>query len=103
MADYEIPFKNQAAQKFQIAINGTLYGLSFYWIDAPDGGWIMDIYDGAWEPIVEGIPLVTGSDLLAQYGYLAFGFKMYVVSDGAPYIPPTWQSLGQRSHLYVEY
>ncbi|MDM2919938.1 hypothetical protein LJU39_15945 [Citrobacter freundii] len=48
-----------------------------------------------------GIPLVTGADLLAQYGYMGLGFKLVVVCDDSTQDYPTKTDLGGRSHLLV--
>ena len=103
MTDYEIPLMSAAAQTLKIQLNGVTYSLSLYWDTAPEGGWVMDIADQSSAPLVQGIPLVTGSDLLAQYGYLGFAFKLFIFSAGAPYLPPTWDNLGVTSHLIAEW
>lgn len=64
------------------------------------GGWVLDIADNNNNPIVCGIPLVTGIDLLYQYQYLGFGGSLVVATDGNPVIPPTFDNLGTDSHLY---
>jgi hypothetical protein len=103
MAVQEIPLKAATAQQFLCEINGTTYGLSFYYLDTDMGGWAFDLCDQNFEPLAAGLQLVTGADLLAQYEYLNFGFTLYCVTDGAPFIPPWWSNLGQTSHLYAEY
>lgn len=101
--DYIIPIAPQTAQNFLIQINGTTYGFNFYFDTAPFAGWVLDISDSNWTPLVQGIPLVTGSDLLAQYGYLLFGFKLFCYTAGSPWLPPTWQNFGQTAKLIAEY
>ena len=88
-------------QTFTISLAGIVYTISLFWRDAPEGGgWCMDIGDSANNPILQGVPLVTGADLLAQYGYLGIGVQIFVQSDGAPDAVPTFTNLGITSHIY---
>lgn len=66
-------------------------------------GWVMDILDASANPIVSGIPLVTGRDLLAQYAHLGIGpnVQLWALTDGNPSAVPTGTNLGIDSHLYV--
>jgi len=63
---------------------------------------MMDISDNLGNPMVCGVPLVTGADLLAQYGYLGFQGKLYIVTDGFRAGVPTFDGLGVSSRLYYE-
>jgi len=62
--------------------------------------WVLDIADVSSDPIVQGIPLVTGCDLLAQYAYLGIPGQLVVQTDGSPDTMPTYANLGTNSHLY---
>lgn len=64
------------------------------------GGWILDISDQDNVPILCGVPLVTGIDLLYQYVYLNFGGALVVTTQGDPDVPPTLTSLGTSSVIY---
>lgn len=64
------------------------------------GGWVLDIADSANNPLVQGIPLVTGCDLLQQFGHLGIGGALWVLTDGDPMAVPTYHNLGSLSHLY---
>lgn len=97
---YEIPTTNYP-RRFNITLGSTEYRLTFTWQDAPSAGWVMDIDDASGNHIVGSIPLVTGADLLAQYGYLGFGVKMSVQTDGDPLAAPTFDNLGSSAHLYM--
>jgi len=100
---FEIPLQPSTAQQFYIPLNGINYRLRFLYINAPEGGWIMDIADGPTDdPIVCGIPLVPGADLLAQYQYLGIG-SMFIVSAGDMAAPPTFDNLGVTTKLYYAY
>lgn len=101
---YEIPLTPQA-QTFGVTLAGKAYQMTLTWRDAPalNGGWVLDIADQNGDVLLQGVALVTGADLLAQYGYLGFGFQLYVQSDGDPMAVPTYESLGVSSHLYAVY
>ena len=100
---FEIPL-SPTPQRFRITLAGVNYGLVMSYRAAPCGmgGWCMDINDDLGNPIVCGVPLVTGSDLLAQYAYLGLGGGMMVLSDGDADALPTFENLGitPGSHLY---
>jgi len=100
----EIPLSG-TPQFFTIALAGATYQLVFTYRDAPStcaggGGWVMDINDYQGNPIAWHSSLVTGADLLAQFGYLNFGGQLWVKSDGVPDDVPTFADLGTGSHLY---
>lgn len=97
MQTFEIPLTPQP-QNFNITLVGVEYQFSLAWRDAA-GGWFLDIADVSGNPLLSGVPLVTGVDLLAQYGYMAFGFELWVQTDAAD-APPTFTNLGTESHLY---
>lgn len=99
MSIFTIPLSPQP-QKFAIELGGTTYNLRFYWSAAPNGGgWHMNINDNLDDPIVQGIPLVVGADLLAQYAYLGFPGALFVNTDFDPLAPPTFANLGVQSNL----
>lgn len=95
---FEIPLTPQA-QVFSIALGGIPYQLTLMWRDAVNGGWFIDIADQNTNPIVSGIPLVTGVDLLAQYAYLGFPGSLTVETSGDPTAVPTFENLGTTSKL----
>lgn len=99
MATYEIPL-TATPQAFAITLAGVSYRLTVIWRDAPGGGWVLDIADDGGAAIVQGIPLITGADLLEQYAYLGFGGQLVVQTDHAVDAIPTFDNLGDMSHLY---
>lgn len=99
LAIYEIPLSANP-QTFTISMNGTSYEMTLKYRDCDQGGWILDIADSSGNAMVRGIPLVTGIDLLGQYGYLGFGVGLFVTTDGDMWAPPTFDNLGSTSHLY---
>jgi hypothetical protein len=64
------------------------------------GGWVVDINDRFGAQLVNGIPLVTGCDLLSQYRHLGFSGQLRVQTDDTPDDVPTFANLGEKSHLY---
>lgn len=99
MAVFEIPLSPQP-QKFQIPLNGVTYGMILRYIDTDMGGWVLDILESDDTPIIQGIPLVTGEDLLAQYAYLGIVGGLIVQTDHDVNAVPTYANLGVSSHLY---
>lgn len=95
----EIPL-TPSAQKFQIALGLLTYTLTLKWVDQPNGGWTLDIGDSDENPIVGGIPLITGADLLEQYKYVGIPGQLIVQTDHDINAVPTYENLGINSHLY---
>lgn len=99
MNGYEIPLIAQP-QTLTITLAGVVYQLYVYWCE-PAQAWGMDISDNSGNPLITGIALVTGTDLLGQYAFLELGGLLVVFSDGAdPLASPTFTNLGSGSHLY---
>lgn len=95
---YEIPLV-AAAQKKTITLNGKQYQLTVRYNTAA-GAWNMDIRDSKGTAVLTGVPLVTGVDLLAQYGYLHLGGQLVVQTDGGSQKIPSFTDLGKSSHLF---
>ncbi|WP_134705376.1 hypothetical protein [Rahnella sp. CJA17(1/100)] len=86
-------------QTFNITLNGNALTMRIVWRDAL--GWVMDLQDSSGSDLVAGIPMVTGTNLLAQYAYLGLGFGLSVACDEPGVEYPTQTGLGTTSHLYV--
>lgn len=86
-------------QKFGVSLNGTAYNITLHWCD-PAACWILDLADQNNNPLITGIPLVTGLSLLGQYGYVGVPGDMFVQTDTDAFEVPTVDSLGLTSHLY---
>lgn len=89
-------------QVLQVSLGGSVFTLVLNWRNDPggQGGWFLDIGDASGTPYVEGIPLVTGVDLLAQYGHFGFQGSLYVQTGSNPDAPPTFDNLGTDGNLY---
>lgn len=92
---FEIPLR-AVNQRLSIGLAGVVYSLLVTWRN----GWVFDLYTATGAPVLLGVPLVTGADLLAQYEYLNLGGSLYVTTDGDPEAVPTSANLGTNSHLY---
>ena len=101
MAFYEIPLSPRP-QRMSINLGGSIYQLRFGFADEDDPFWFMDIADSLGTPLVAGIPIVTGADLLQQYRYLGIPGRLWVMTDGDPNAVPTFANLGSAGHLFFE-
>ena len=99
---HELPLlPSLGAQTFRVDLGGTTYRLSFSW-SRLSNCWIMDVLDASDAPILRGVPLVTGTDLLGQFAYLDIGGggHMVTLTKGNLDAPPTYANLGDDGKLY---
>lgn len=76
MIAYEIPLTAEA-QTFDIALAGVTYHMTLAW-NPVLYCWVLDIATEDQVPLLMGVPVVTGLDLLAQYRHLGFGGHLIV-------------------------
>lgn len=95
---YEIPFEPKA-QTFTIALGQSTYRLSTAWNTAAEC-WVLDIAQPDGTPIVSGIPIITGVDLLKQYTYLNFGGQIFVQNSSDVAVPPGYADLGSKGLVF---
>lgn len=98
----EILLNNNPNQTCSLIVPGNRRNIAFVltqsW-NAEAGYWAIGIYDQTSRPIVLGIPLLCGHDLLEQYQYLNIG-SLYVVNIGDPTIEtPDDKNIGQNFKL----
>ncbi len=87
-------------QTLQAVLNGVGYRLDVRW-NAFAQLWVLDVYDVNQNPILSGVGLATGLDLLDQYAYLGIGGQLFVASlVGAPLTPPAFADLGVTNRLF---
>lgn len=98
MQIYEIPLSPQA-QTFGISLGGTDYHMTLYW-NTPAACWMLDLADANEAPIIQGIPVVTGLDLLYQYKYLGVNGSLVVQTDYNTDAVPTYANLGVTGRIY---
>lgn len=96
---FQIPLQ-QTPQTLRINLGGVDYVLTLKFRNVDTGGWTVDIADSLGNPILQGIPLVTGANLLAQYKYLQFGGSLWVQTTSNPDAVPTFENLGSDGQLY---
>ena len=97
---YGVPLIIGTPQTFGITLGGVPYSMSLVYRNDPGAGWTIDIADAASNPIVSGIPLVTGANLLAQYRHLNFGGALVVQTTSDPDAVPTFTNMGDDGQLY---
>lgn len=96
---YLIPLQ-PTNQIFTISLAGVQYQLKVKWNDA-NQTWVLDIYDATGSiPIICGIAIVTGVDLLAPYAYLGLGGQLIAQTTNDTYAVPTLANLGTAGNLY---
>ena len=97
----EVPLSG-LPERFTITLAGRTLGFRLTYANVFEAGWLLDISDGnTGDPIISGIPLVTGTDLLGQYQYLGLNFALFVATDSDPDAVPVFGTLGTTSHLYA--
>lgn len=95
---HEIPLSPEP-QTFTISLSGQTYGLRLQWCK-PLQAWCLDINDATGVPILQGHPIVTGCDLLAQFPDLGIGGSLVAQTDYAPDNVPTYENLGVLGRLF---
>ncbi|MDE9528077.1 phage baseplate plug family protein [Xenorhabdus bovienii] len=92
----EIPLQAEN-QQFDIQLGGVTYRMQLQWRGC--AGWILDIMQPNSEPIVMGIPLVFGVDILEQHRYLGFNGSL-VFYCGDLKNETNREELGSSQRLY---
>ncbi|WPM85433.1 hypothetical protein QNH14_04550 [Apirhabdus apintestini] len=85
-------------QRFSIQLGGQQLSFTLQWRD--EAGWLADIRDENDMPLLSGLPLVTGGDLLAPYRHLGLRGELHVIADDPGQQAPGKTSLGARHHLW---
>lgn len=96
---FTVPLQAQP-QTLTVALSGTTYVLSLSYRNTSGGGWVLDIANAAGNPILQGVPLVTGANLLRQYAYLGFVGALWVQTLDNPDAVPTFKNLGSDGLLF---
>lgn len=98
MSAFPLPV-SASAQTFFVQLDNLTYKITLRW-NAVAVCWVMDIADFEEEPMVQGIPIVTGTDLLAPYAYLGIGGGIVALTEGDPDAVPTFENLGTGGDVY---
>lgn len=89
-----------SSQTTKVTIDGIIYNVNVIW---RQDTYILDLYDVNNNPVVTGIPLITGADLMGQLKYLSIpGYWVIANADGSD-TPPTYNNLGVSSFLLFIY
>lgn len=96
---FQLPLQN-TPQTFTITLSSIIYTFTLIYRNVDQGGWILDIGDENNVPILQGIPLVTGVNLLAKYPYLGFVGGLFVQTTTDPNAVPTFTNIGIDGQLY---
>jgi len=96
---FDIPLSPSAAQKFSVSLSGAVYTMQVRWNDASQC-WVLDILDSTNKAILQGVPLVTGCNLLGEFAYLGIAGQLIVQTDNDAFAVPTFANLGSTGHLY---
>lgn len=91
---FRIPLEVGRPQRVIVTLGQRDYQLTLRYANVDQGGWLLDIADTTGNPIVLGIPLVTGADLLEQYRHLGFSGRLWVQTMSDPDAVPTFGNLG---------
>jgi hypothetical protein len=99
MSLYKIPLSPKP-QTFNITLADNEYQMTVRWnASLGSESWIFDIATADnGTPIVGGIPLVTGVDLLGPYEHMDFGGALVCYSGNSDAIP-TFENLGVDNEL----
>lgn len=96
---FRIPLTNRP-QRFEIELAGRSFIMIVRWNPAMPN-WIICLQDAeTQETLLNCLPLVTGTDLLAQFRHLGIEGSFVVVTDGDEFATPTLENLGGESNLY---
>jgi hypothetical protein len=107
MATYlEVPTAPGQPFTERLQISGVFYTLRFAW-NTRANYWVLEFWDDSnIQPVIAGIPLVTGCDLLEQFIYLPLGahamlIVMTVGPAKSPDSVPDFYNLGIDGHLFL--
>lgn len=95
---YEIPLSAEA-QKFTIALAGQDRQLRVYWNKWSEN-WVLDLNQPDGTPLLQGLPIVTGADILGQYEHLGLGGSIVAQTDFDLDAVPTFENLGNLGRVY---
>lgn len=98
MSAFPLPV-SATAQSFFVQLVNVIYKLTLRW-NPVAVCWMLDIADSEEVALVQGIPVVTGTDLLAPYGYLGIGGGIVALTEGNPDAVPTFTNLGNGGDLF---
>jgi len=84
---------------FTMPLGGVIYTWRTYWL-APSQCWVVNIADQFGNPLIQGVPLVPGTNLLGQYAYVGPGGVLFVRVDHDPEAVPDFTHLGITARVF---
>lgn len=97
-AVWEFPLLPQP-QQMQVQLGEVDYTVRFGWCASPEGGWFIDIADVDGKPIIRGLTLTAGENILQQFDYLGIPGEIRVQTDSEPLVEPTFENLGSNGKV----
>jgi hypothetical protein len=97
MPVYTIPLTNKN-QRVQTSLLGVTYILVVRW-NALANLWYLDINDVNNAPVLNGVPMTAGVNLLKQFAYLGIGGALVAQNVNNPNLPIGYADLGQTGFL----
>jgi len=98
LVPFEIPVSG-LPQTFTVSLSSIEHNMNLGW-NPQAGAFILDVLDKNQNPMLMGLQLATGSDLLSQFEYLGIKGSLLVQTAGNPGAMPTVANFGTLSHLY---
>ena len=93
-----IPFQ-AIPQTFSVTLNAIVYNIRSYWL-VPGDCWVINIADANFNPLLLGIPLITGCNLLEQYQDIIPGELIVRSNIGPPDAVPTFDNIGTVGQVF---
>lgn len=99
---FEIPLLT-GPQVFPIEIRGVTYRIKLSYRPDPGPGWLLDIYQSDFTPLLCGTPLLPLVDLLEPYPFLNIGVALFIDSEEPPDAPLPYEAIGTTTRLYYAF
>ena len=98
MPIFRIPVTS-SNQEFNVILDGIRYALNLYW-NKPMMLWVLDFKNtDTGEMLANGVPMVTGCDVLEQFKYLGFTGSLVAYLDSS-LEPPKHADLDGGGRFY---
>lgn len=94
---YEVPLTAEP-QRLTVMLSGVAWFLTLSW-NIPLGVWVLDFADADQVPVLSGVPLVAGCDILGQHQHLGFGGSLVAQADASEFLPPDFTNLGTTARV----
>lgn len=100
MQAWTVPLSPRPEQ-FGITLGSVALMLRVVWRNRGGAGWVLDVMDGNEQPLVMGLPLIAGADLLGQHKHIGIPGELWIGGDdGASDVVPSFTNLGSDIKMY---